>query len=175
MRKGVLLLFSRSVMSESLWPHGLQHTRLPCPSLSPAVCSNLCPLSWWCLSPISSSVVPFSSCLQPFPVSGSFPMSWLFASGGQSIGTSASALLMNIQGWFPLGLTGLTKRGPLQKGMANHFSILVLRTPWTVWKGKLQTPPEIDNTLKIDEVYFPEPLNKFACHLPTPPIGFFIN
>ena len=169
--------FSRSVVSDSLRRCGLQHTRPPCPSPTPEVYSNSCPLSRWCHPTISSSVVPFSSCLQSFPVSGSFPVSRIFVSGGQSIGASASAsvLLMNIQDWFPLGLTGLTKRGPLQKGMANHFSILALRTPWTVWKGKLQTPPEIDNTLKIDEVYFPEPLSKFACHLPTPPIGFFIS
>ena len=96
-------------MSDSLWPHGLQHARLPCPSLSPWVCSNSCPLSWWCHSTIWSSVVPFSSCLQSFPASGSSPMSRFFTSGGQSIVASASAsvLLMNIQGWFPLGLTGL--------------------------------------------------------------------
>ena len=93
-------------MSNSLWPHGLQHARLPLPSLFPEVCSNSCPLSRWCHPTISSSVVPFS-CLQSSPASGSFPMSWLFASGGQSIGSSASVLPMNIQGWFPLGLTGL--------------------------------------------------------------------
>ena len=96
-------------MSDSLRPHGLQHTRLSCPSLSPWACSNSRPLSWWCHPTISSSVVPFPSCLQSFPASGSFPMSRVFASGCQSIGTSASAsvLLINIQGWFPLGLTGL--------------------------------------------------------------------
>ena len=84
-------------------------TRLFCPSPSPGVCSNSCPLIRWCCPTISSSVVPFSSCLPSFPASGSFPVSWLFASGGQSIGASASAsvLLMNIQDWFPLGLTGL--------------------------------------------------------------------
>ena len=89
------------------WPHWLQHTRLPCPSPSPRVCSNSCPVSWWCHPTISLfSVVPFSSCLQSFPASGSFPMNRLFASGDQSIGASASAsvLPMNIQGWFPLGL-----------------------------------------------------------------------
>ena len=96
-------------MSNSLWPHGLQHARLPCPSLFPEVCSNLWPLSYWCYPNISSSAVPFSFCLQSFPASGSFPMSWLFASGSPSIGASASAsvLPMNIQGWVPLGLTGL--------------------------------------------------------------------
>ena len=104
-----LLLFTCSVMSDSLWPHGPCHARLPCPSLSPGMCSNSCPLSRWCHPTISSSVTPFSSCLQSFPASRPFPMSQLFASGGQSIGawTSASVLPMNIQGWFPLGLTGL--------------------------------------------------------------------
>ena len=100
--------FSCSVVSDSLWPHGLQHTRLPCPSPTPRVYSNSCPSSRWCHPTISSSVVPFSSHLQSFP-SGSFPMSQFFIQGGQSIGVSASAsvLPMNIQDWFPLGLTGL--------------------------------------------------------------------
>ena len=95
-------------MSDSLWTHGLPYASLPCPSLSPGVCSNSCPLSWWCHPIISSSLTPFS-CPQSFPASGSFPMSRLFASGGQNIGASASAsvLPMNIPGWFPLGLTGL--------------------------------------------------------------------
>ena len=103
------LLFSLSVMSNSFPPHGLQHTRLPCPSASPGPCSNSCPLSQWCHPTISSLAVPFSSCPQPFPASGSFLVSWLFASGGQINGASASASVfqMNIQGWFPLGLTGL--------------------------------------------------------------------
>ena len=102
------LLFTRSVMSDTLWPHGLQYTRLPCPSPTPGACLNSCPLSQWCHPPISFSVVPFSFCLQSFPASRSFPMSLLFASGGQSIGASspASVFPMNIQGWFPLGLTG---------------------------------------------------------------------
>ena len=102
------LLFSRSVVSDSLWPHGLQHARLPCPS-SPGACSNSHPLSRWCHPTILSSVTPFSPCLQSLPASGSFLMSWLFASGGQSFGVSASAsvLPMNIQGWFPLGLIDL--------------------------------------------------------------------
>ena len=97
--------FSRSVMSDSLRPHGLQHARLPYPSPTPRACSDSCPLSQWCYPTISSSVSPFSSCLQSFPASGSFPMSQFFASGGQSIGASASAsvLSMNIQDWFPLG------------------------------------------------------------------------
>ena len=102
-----LLLFSCSVVSNPLWPHELQHARLPCPSLSPRVCSNLCPLSQWCHPTISSSVIS-SSYLQSSPASGSFPMSRLFTWGGQSIGASisASVLPMNIQGWFPLGFTG---------------------------------------------------------------------
>ena len=103
------LLFSHSVMSDSLWPHGLQHARLPCPSPSPRVCSNSCLLSWWCHPTILSSIVPFSSGLQLSPVSESFLISQLFASGGQSIRASASAsvLPMNIQGWFPLGFIGI--------------------------------------------------------------------
>ena len=101
--------FSRSVMSDSLRPHGLQHARPPCLIPSPGVCSNSCPLSRWCHPTISSSVIPLSSRLQSFPASGSFPMSWFFASGGQSIRVSASAsvLPVRIQCWFSLGLTGL--------------------------------------------------------------------
>ena len=100
--------FSRSVVSDSLRPHELQHTRPPCPSPTPGVCANSHPLSWWCHSTISSSVIPFSSCFQSFPASESFPMSQFFESGGQSIGASASAsvLPMTIQDWFPLGRTG---------------------------------------------------------------------
>ena len=96
-------------MSDSLWSYGLQYTRLPFPSLSPWVCSNSCPLSQSYYLNISSSAVPFSFCIQSFPASESFPMSWLFTSDSQSIGasTSASVLPMNIQGWFLLGLTGL--------------------------------------------------------------------
>ena len=104
MRLGLLrfssVQFSRSVMSDSLWPY-----ELPCPSLTPRVYPNSCPLSQWCHPTISSSVSPFFSCPQSFPASGSFPMSQLFASGGQSIGVSASTsvLPMNTQDWFPLG------------------------------------------------------------------------
>ena len=95
-------------MSNSVWPHDLQQARFLCPSPSPRVCSYSCPLSWWCHLTISSSAAHFSFCFQSFSASRSFPMSQLFASGGQSIGTSASASVipMNIQGWFPLGLTG---------------------------------------------------------------------
>ena len=109
-------------MSDSLWPQGLQYARLPCPSLSPGVCSNSCALSQWCHPTISSSVTPFCSCRQSFPASGSFPMSWLFAWGGQSIGASASKLVlpMNIQDWLPLGLTGLISL--LSKELSRIFS-----------------------------------------------------
>ena len=114
-----ILLSSCSVMSDSLQPHGLQHTRLACPSPSPGACSNSCPLSQWCPPAISSSVIPFS-CLQTSPASGSFLMSQLFTSGSQSIGASPSILSMNIQGWFPLGWTGLIS---LQsKGFSRVFS-----------------------------------------------------
>ena len=105
----LLLLFSRQAVSDSLWPYGLQHTSFRCPSLSPGGCSNSCPSSQWCHPTISPSVTPFSSCPQSFPASESFPVSQLFTSHGQSIGASAlaSVLSMNIQDWFPLGLTGL--------------------------------------------------------------------
>ena len=114
--------FSPSVVSDSLWPHELQHIRPPCPSPTPRVYPNPCPLSWWCHPTISSSVVPFSSCPQSFPTSGSFPVSQLSASGGQIIGASASAsvLPMNIQDRFPLGWTGWIS---LQsKGLSRVFS-----------------------------------------------------
>ena len=113
--------FGRSVVSDSLRPHGLPQTRVPCPSPTPGACSNSCPQSQWCHPTISSSVVSFSSWLQSFLASGSFPMSQFFASGGQRIGASASAsvLLMNIQGWFPLGLTGLISL--LSKGLSRVY------------------------------------------------------
>ena len=114
--------FSHSVMSNSLQPHRLQHTMLPCPSASPGVYSNSCPLSQWCHPTISSSVVPFSSCPQSFPASGPFQMSQLFASGGQNIGASASAsvLPMNTQDCSPLGWTSWIS---LQsKGLSRVFS-----------------------------------------------------
>ena len=113
---------SCSVVSDSLWPHGLQHTRPPCPSPTPGVYPNSYPLSWWCHPTISSSVVPFFSRLQSFPASGSFQMSQLFTSGGQSIGVSASTsvLPMNTQDWSPLGCTGWIS---LQsKGLSRVFS-----------------------------------------------------
>ena len=118
----LLLLFSHSVMSNSLRPHGLQHARLPCPSPTPRTCSNSRPSSQLCHPTISSSVNTFSSCLQSFSASGSFLMSQLFASGGQSIRASASLSILpkNIQGLFPLGWTGLIS---LQsKGLSRVFS-----------------------------------------------------
>ena len=126
-------------MSNSFQPHGLQHAKLSCPSPPPEVCSNslmslwwvsddIQPLSQWRHPTISSSDVPFSSCLQSFPASGSFPMSWLFTSGSQSIGVSASASVLpkNIQGWFPLGFTGLISL--LSNGLSRFFSST------TTWK-----------------------------------------
>ena len=121
----------------SLGPHTLQHARFPCPSVSPRVCSNSCPLSQWCYLTISSFITPFSFCLHSFPASETFPMSQLFTSGGQSIGASASAsgLPMNIQDWFPLGLTGLIL---LTKGLSRVFSST------TVWKSQFfSTQPSL--------------------------------
>ena len=112
--------FSHSVVSDSLWPHGLQHTRLLCPSPTPRACSNSCPLSRCCHPTFLSSIIPFSSCLQSFPAPGSFPMSWHFTSVCQIIGTSASILPMTIQGWFPLWLTGLISL--LSKRLLSVFS-----------------------------------------------------
>ena len=117
-----LVQFSHSVMSDSLQPHELQHARPPCPSPAPGVDPNSCPLSWWCHPTISSSVVSFSSCLQSFPASGSLQMNQFFASGGQSIGVSASTsiLPMNTQDWSLLGWTGWIS---LQsKGLSRVFS-----------------------------------------------------
>ena len=104
-------------MSNSLWPHG--HTRLPCPSLSPGICSNSCPLSQWYCITISSSVAPLSSCPQSFPASGSFPTSQFFTSGGQSIGALASVLL-NVQGWFPLLVWSPWSSGTLKSLFQHH-------------------------------------------------------
>jgi len=126
--------FSCVVISDSLQPHGLQDNRLPCPSATPRTYSNSCPLCQWCHPTISSSVIPFSSCLQCCSASGSFPMSRFFASGGQSIGDSASGsvLPMNIQGWFPLGWTGwisllskgLQESSPTPQFKSSHSSAL---------------------------------------------------
>ena len=116
----MMLLFSYLVVSDFLRPHILKHTRLLCPSPSPKVCPNSCPLHRWCHPAIFSSVVPFCSCLQSFPASGSFPLSRLFPSGGQSIGASASVIPTNIQDWFPLGWTGWISL--LSKGLSRVFS-----------------------------------------------------
>ena len=130
-----LLLFSLSVVSDSLQLHGLQHARIPCPSPSPGACSNSCPLSQWCHPTISFSVALFSSCPQSFPASESFPMSQLFTPGCQSIGTSTSALVLplNIQDWFLLGLIGLISL--LSKGLLRVFSLL--------WYTKMVTKTKI--------------------------------
>ena len=118
--------FSHTVMSDSSWPSGLQHTKIPCPLPTPVACSNSCPSLQWCHPTILSSVVPFSSCLQSFPASGSFPMSQFFASGSQSTGVSASAsvLPMIIQDWFPLGLIGWSpwSQGTLKSLLQYHSS-----------------------------------------------------
>ena len=152
--------FSRSVLSDSLWPHESQHARPPCPSPTPGVYSNSCPSSWWCHPAISSSVIPFSSCPQSLPASGAFPMSQLFTWGGQSIGVSASAsvLPMNTQGWSPLGWTGwisLQSKGlsrvfynaivqkhqfvsaQLSSQPNSHIHIWLLENPWPWTDGPL--------------------------------------
>ena len=132
-------------MSDSLQPHRLEHATLPCPPPTPRACSNSCPSSQWCHPTISSSVIPFSSCLQSFPASGSLPMSQFFASGSQSIGASASAsvLPMNIQDWFPLGRTGwisLQSKIKLLRGCIIIFkfiyflhNILLTKPQWKVY------------------------------------------
>ena len=119
---------SRSVVSDSLRPHESQHARPPCPSPTLGVYSNSCPLSWWCHPTILSSVVPFSSCLQSFPTSGSFQMSQFFASGGQIIRVSASTsvLPMNIQDWFPLDWTGWISLE--SKGLSRVFSNTIVKS-----------------------------------------------
>ena len=132
--------FSCSVLSDTLWPHALQHARLPCPLPTPRACSNSCPSSQWCHPTSSSSIVPFSSCLQSFPASGSFPMSQFFPSGGQSIGVSASAsvLPMNIQDWFPLEWTGWISWE--SKGLSRVFSNTINRKCWFFRLSFLYSP-----------------------------------
>ena len=126
-RDHLLLLFSCSVMSHSLRPHGLQHIKLPCPAPSPWVCSKSCPLNQWRHPTVSSSVTPFSSCPQFFLASVSFTKTWLFTSGGQRIGASASATVLpkDIRGWFPLGLTGLVSL--LSRGVSRVFSSTIVQ------------------------------------------------
>ena len=132
-----ILLFSHSVISNSLQPHGLQHSRLPCPSPSPRACSNSCPSSRWCHPTISSSAIPFSSRLQSFPASGSFLISRLFTSSGQSIraSVSASILPMNIQDGFPLWLTDLLAVQGVLKSLLQHHSskASILQCPVSLW------------------------------------------
>ena len=136
---GQSVQFSPSVLSNSLWPHESQHARPPCPSPTPGVYLNSCPLSRWCHPIISSSVIPFSSHLQSFPASGSFPMSQSFASGGQSIGVSASTsvLSINTQDWSPLGWTGWLS---LQsKGLSRVFSQHHSSKAWILWPSTFFT------------------------------------
>ena len=135
--------FSHSVVSDSLQPHGLQHARLPCTLPTVGAYSNSCPLSWWCHPTISSSVIPFSSCLQSFPASGAFPMSQFFALGGQSIGASvlASVVPMSIQGWFPLRLTALISL--LSKGLSRVFSSM------TTWNHQFGAQPSLGSNSHI--------------------------
>ena len=154
-------------MSDSLQPHEPQHARPPCPSPTPRVYSNSCPLSQWCHPTISSSVVPFSYCLQSFPASGSVPVSQFLASGSQTIGASASVLPMNIQDWFPLGLIGLISL--LSKGLLSllqHYNsketsqrirqkvnvnIELLCEHWQVWQANWSDsyPPLLRNFTRI--------------------------
>ena len=137
--------FSRSVLPNSVWPHELQHARLPCPSPIARVHTNPCPLIWWCHPTISSSEVPISSYTQSFPESGSFQMSQLFASGGQSIGVSPSTavLPMNIQHWFPLGwiLVGsVAVQGTLKSLLQHHSSKASILWPSTFFTVQLSLP-----------------------------------
>ena len=134
--------FSGSVVSDSLWPHGLQHARPPCPLPTPGACSSSCPSSQWCHLTISPSVIPFSSHLHSFQASGSFPMCWLFVSGGQSTGASSSAsvLQMNIRGWLPVGLTGLISL--LFKELSTVFSSTTVQRPSIFWHSVLQFSQE---------------------------------
>ena len=126
--KSISVQFSRSVLSNSLWPHEPQHARPPCPSPTPGVHPDPCPWSQWCHPAISFSVVPYSSCPQSLPASESFPMSPFFTWGGQSTGASASVLPMGIQGWFPLGWTSFI---PFQyKGFLRVFSNTTIQKHW---------------------------------------------
>jgi len=153
----VLLLFSSSVVSDSLRPHGLQHIRLPCPSASPRDCSKSCPLSQWCYLTISSSVTPFFSCPQSFPASGSFPTSQFFASGGQSIAASASAsvLPMSIQGWFHTEPPGKSRMNyfcyllSLSSSSFNHVSQDIL----SINPGLFQILVTLENDLIVFYLY----------------------
>ena len=144
-----IVWFSHSVVSTSLWPDGLQHTRLPCPSPTHGACSNSCPSSQWCHPTISSSVTPFSSCLHCFPASGSFPRSQFFASGGQSTGAlaSVSVLSLNIQGWFHLGLTGMISL--LSQGLSQLFPLLWPARKYSVFNRLMRLGQAHLDTLHI--------------------------
>ena len=163
-------------MSDSLWPQGLQHARSPCPSPTPKACSNSCPSSQWRHPTILSSVVPFSSCLQSFPGSGSFPVSQLCASGGQSIGVSASAsvLPMNIQDWFPLGLTGLISLLP--KEFSRVFSSVSLKASvlWPSAFFMVQLSHLYMTTGKTIVLIIQTFVGKLSCFLIWS-LGWFIN
>ena len=153
-----LLFFSHLLMSDSLQPHGLQHTRPPCPSLSPQVCLNSCPLSWRCHPTISSSVAFFSFYFQSFLASGSFPKSQLFTSDGQTIEAlaSSSVLPMNIQGWFSLGLTGLNSL--LSKRHSRFFSST------TIWKHQFfSTHPSLWSSSQVRTWPLEKPLLWLYC------------
>ena len=168
-----MLLFIHLFMSYS----GTPWTAIPQASLSfpssPGVCSNSCPLSWWCHPAISSSVTPFFSCPQYFPSSGSFPMSWLFASGGQSIGASASVLPKNIQGWFPSGLTGLIpllSKGTLKSLLQHHnlkVSVLQCSAFFMVQLSHLYMTIEKTITLTIRTFFNSKFIDKLNANINT--------
>ena len=143
-------------MSDSLWPHESQHARPPCPSPTLRVYPNSCPSSQWCQPGISSSVVPFSSCPQSLPASGSFPMSQLFAWGGQSIGISASAsvLPMNTQDWSPLGWTGCISSQ--SKGLSISYYVLIF---WHIWDPKYSAEDTEITWSKISHLEFTQILD----------------
>ena len=151
-------------MSDSFWPHGLQHARLPCPSPSPRACSNSCPWSQWCHPTISSSVVPFSSCLQSFLASESFPMSQLFTPGGQNIGVSASApvLPMNIQDWFSLGLASLIS---LHSNMLSRLLIIFLPRSKRLLISWLQSPSAVILEPKKIKSLTVSVVSPYICHV----------
>ena len=157
------LLLSLSVVSDSLWPLGLYHTRSPCPPLPPGVYTDSCPSSWWCHPTISSSVAHFCSCPQSFAASGSFPMSWLFTSGGQSIGASASAsvLPMKTQGWLRLGLSDVISWQ--SKGLSTVLSRTKVQKHqfFSFWlssddKGNLRTREGLARTVFILPIRLPK-------------------
>ena len=134
-------------MSDSLRPHESQYARPRCPSPTTGVYPNSCPSSWWCHPTIPSSVVPCSSCLQSFPASGSFPMSQFFTSCGQSTGASASVLLMNIQGWLPLGLTGLIPL--LSKGLSTTHADMGFKLDYVTFPGQQNVSTRTECSISI--------------------------